>query len=427
MNVSRSALSVAAAVVLCAASAPAAVAAPSPTPSAKAPAALYGEQDPTYDGVWRQSLALVALDAAGVRPATSAVGWLTEQSCDNGAYAPYRANTSGDCGPKERVQSDVTGAAVQALAAVGGHRAEIDKSVAWLKSTQNKDGGWGLNPGLPSDANSTATVIGALAAAGQKPAEVTSGKDKSPYDALLAFALPCDKGEDKASRTGGTDKDPGGTDKGAAFAYQPDKKGELAANADATAAATTAGFGQGFVVSPAKKAMSGTECAKPGSAREAAHNGALYLSGALAKDGHLMSSMPGAEAQPDIGNTADAVVALGAAGLTDKSAKPVAWLKKNGEKWADQAGPAAWSELVLAARASGADPRDFGGTDLVAALKATGPAPEAKADTSADSDKDKKDDKGGGANVWWMIVVGLAAGAGIGFLLSSRNKNKPRL
>ena len=65
-----------AATVLAALSAPAATAhAASPRPSATAPpSGLYGAADPTYDGVWRQSYALLALHTAGVTPAQAAVG-----------------------------------------------------------------------------------------------------------------------------------------------------------------------------------------------------------------------------------------------------------------------------------------------------------------------------------------------------------------
>ena len=85
---------------------------------------------------------------------------------------------------------------------------------------------------------------------------------------------------------------------------------------------------------------------------------------------------------------------------------------------------------MFAAHATGTDPRDFGGTDLVKQLNATGPAPRtATAQSGASgesgtSSESAEDDDSGSGNVWWIVGVGLAAGAGIGFLLSGRNKRR---
>lgn len=410
MYVRRSAAVLAAAVVIgAAAPAIAADSSASPSPSASPkpqyPAELYGTTDPTYDGVWRQSLALLAQDTAGVKPAKGAVDWLVGQQCANGAFAPYRADAAtADCEAKTPVDTNNTAAAVQALAALGGHDAATAKAVTWLKSVQNKDGGWGYMPGGASDTNSTSVVIGALVAAGEKPADVR--KDgKTAYDALSKLALPC--------------KD----DDGGAFAFQPDKKGKLLANADATAAGVLGSLGKGLVVSPGKDAPA-TRCVSEGlpASQQAAVNGAAHLTDALAKDGHLTSTLPGAEDQPDYGNTADAVVALAALSGADAAAKPLRWLEQNSAKWAEQSGPAAYAQLILAAHATGTDPRDFGGADLVEQLNATGPAPQAA--TKATDEAEKKDAKNDDSpfGVWWYVGIFLVVGIGIGFLLSGRTK-----
>lgn len=410
MNVRRSAAVLAATAVIGTAT-PAVAASPSPSPSMSLPAGLYGTGDPTYDGVWRQSLALLAQDTAGVVPAGGAVEWLTGQQCANGAFAPFRADTAKACDTKLLVDTNSTSAAVQALAALGGHDTVTDKAVAWLKSVQNKDGGWGYTAGGPSDANSTSIVIGALTAAGEKPADVV--KDgKSPYDALLTFALPCDG------------------DGAGAFAYQPDKKGKLAANADATAAAVVGALGKGLAGTAEKPTGTTLTCKDATDPEQAADNGAAYLIKALAKDKHLTSALPGSEDQPDYGNTADAVLALATVGQGDKAANSMRWLEANFEQWAQQSGPAAYAQLILAAEAAEADTfdaRDFGGQDLVALLNATGPKPEKvpaaeSASPSADDKAAEKDDEG--VSVWWIIGVGLVAGIGVGFLISGRNKKQ---
>ncbi|MYS91719.1 MULTISPECIES: prenyltransferase/squalene oxidase repeat-containing protein [Streptomyces] len=408
MNVRRSAAVLAAVAVICAA--PPAAAAPSPSPSQAFPSALYGDKDPRYDGVWRQSLALLAQHTVGVKPAAKSVQWLVRQQCADGSFAPYRADPTTACDAKTMVDTNQTAAAVQALTALGGHDAVTGKAVAWLKSVQNKDGGWGYTPGGASDTNSTSVVIGALTAAGEKPEQVEKG-GKSPYDALLTLALACD-----------------GDDAGA-FAFQPDKKGELAANADATAAGVLGALGKGMVVKPAEKteatgAAKGETCADEKTPEQAAANGAAYLTRTLAEDGHLTSALAGSDPQPDHGNTADAVVALAAHGDTGQAEKPLRWLEKNSAPWAAQNGPAAYAQLIFAAHATGTNPRDFGGTDLVKQLNATGPAPQTAGKTRA---AEEKSDSGSDVfGVWWYVGVCLVAGVGIGFLFSGRrNRQQP--
>ncbi|MEV6568723.1 prenyltransferase/squalene oxidase repeat-containing protein [Streptomyces kronopolitis] len=404
----------AAALVLGAAAAPAyAAGAPSISGAPKKlPDGLYGTKDPQYDGVWRQSLALLAQHTVGVRPAAPAVRWLVGQQCADGAFTAFRAEPGKACDAKTMRDTNQTAAAVQALAALGGQGDAVRKAVGWLKSVQNDDGSWSSMPGSPGDANSTSVVIGALAAAGQKPESVTSKKGKSPYDGLLTFRLGC-AGKEAAH---------------GAFTFQ--LKG-AAPNADATAAAATGVLGRGFVVAPAAHGApltppackDGTD-AKPGkvSAARAADGGAAYLVAQLDENGqHLVSAMPGAKPQPDVGNTADAVVALAAGGHAAEARKPLAWLRKNAADWARQNGPAAYAQLVLAAHATGSDPRAFGGSDLVTALNATGPAP-ASVPGKHTGDADASAGDSGGSTVWWIVGVGLAFGAGIGFLLSGRRK-----
>lgn len=414
----RAAAALAGAAVLCAAGAPVA-AADSPAPAAQAsklPDGLYGTKDPKFDGVWRQSLALLAQRTVGVRPSVTGVDWLAGQQCSDGAFSAYRADPATACDDKTMRDTNQTGAAVQALAALGGHDDAVQKAVKWLKSVQNDDGGWPSMSGSPSDANSTSVVIGALKAAGQKPESVRKG-GKSPYDALVTFQLGCDAKEGERG----------------AFAFQP-KDGELAPNADATAAAVLGGLGDGFVVDPAGKDVNAPveplKCdggAADKDARrdpkQAAEGGAAYLAAVLGANGqHLKSAMPGAEDQPDVGNTADAVVALAAGSHGAAAQAPLKWLEKNSAKWAKEAGPAAYAQLVLAAHAAGADPRSFGGADLVAQLNATGPKPAGSSAPSAAPEKDAQDQEEQNSGVWWIFGIVFVASIGAGFLLSGRRK-----
>ncbi|WP_405493348.1 prenyltransferase/squalene oxidase repeat-containing protein [Streptomyces sp. NBC_00096] len=410
MNVRRSAATLAASAVLCVGAAPVAladVAPPSPPPPI--PSGLFGKNDPTYDGVWRQSFALLAQHAVGLKPNQQAIDWLAGQQCADGGFASFRADTGAACDAKT-LDTNATAVAVQALEALGGQDAVVKKAKDWLKSVQNDDGGWAYLPGSPSEASSTAVVISALAVAGEKPADVTSKLGKSAYDSLLTFQLGCsaEPAEDRG-----------------AFAYQRTADGKLPANADATAAAVLAGLGKGTAVTPPATdtlAASLTCPATAGDAAAAAAQGAAgYLAKALNKDGnHLTALTPGAD-QPtsDIGNTADAVISLAAAGHKQSAASALEWLKANSAEWS-KGSPAGLGTLILAAHAMGTDPKDFGGTNLVAALNATGPAPASASEQPAKKKDEKKDS--GNKNVWWMILAGAAAGMGIGIVLSGRRK-----
>ncbi|MGW5418917.1 prenyltransferase/squalene oxidase repeat-containing protein [Streptomyces sp. NPDC003943] len=421
ISVRRAAAALAAGAVLSTTAAGVAAAAPAPTPSpvpVKVPAGLYGTGDPTYDGVWRQSLAFLAQRTSGIQPADQAVNWLLGQQCANGAFASYRPEPAKPCDAKTMLDTNATAVAVQALGAVARQSAAPEKTTqaakagaAWLKSVQNKDGGWSYNPGSASDANSTSVVIGSLASAGVRPADVRSASGRNPYDALLTFALPC---------AGAAVKDGGA----GAFAYQPDKTGKLLANADATAAATLAGLGKGITARGADPEQPPvcTDAAKP-APDQAARNGAAWLAAQLAKNPHLSTPpLPGAAETgelPDYGNTADAVVALAAAGAKKEATGALAWLEKNSAPWAKTGGPAAYAQLVFAAHAMDTDPRSFGTADLIEQLNATGPAPKAPDNSAASAGAG---DDEGGFDVWWIIGIGMVVGVGIGFLLSGRKK-----
>ncbi|MEU6554892.1 prenyltransferase/squalene oxidase repeat-containing protein [Streptomyces sp. NPDC046915] len=408
MNVRRSA-AVLAAIGVIAAAAPAMAASPSPSPSKALPSGLYGSADPKYDGVWRQSLALLAQRTVGVRPAAEAVDWLVGQQCANGGFAAYRPDPGKTCeATGAQADTNSTAAAVQALHALGEHDGEVHKAVVWLKMMQNKDGGWSYTPGSPSDTNSTSVVIGALAAAGEQPLQLRT-EGRTPAELLAKWSIPCDE------------------DGGGALAYQPDKKGELAANADATAAGVLGALGKGFVTTAGKAVEEGNACAdsgKPLTPREIARNGAAYLADEMHDTAHLTSALPGAKDQPDYGNTADAVVALAAQGRMRQAREPYAWLVTNSARWAKQSGPAAYAQLILAAHAMGADPHDSGGTDLVKALDATGPAPQTARATGAETERAEHDSGTKATKVWWIVGTGLVAGIGIGFLLSGRRRKQ---
>nr|WSZ95786.1 terpene cyclase/mutase family protein [Streptomyces sp. NBC_00857] len=366
--------------------------------------------------MWRQSMAMLGQFAAGVRPANQAVAWLKGQQCANGAFPTYRADPTKPCDARTPVDSNATATAVQALSTLGGQRPPMDKALNWLRSVQNKDGGWSYTPGTPSDANSTSLVIAALVTAGVRPSSMRyarSPEGKHAYDALESLSIPCGPGADAG-----------------AFAYQPDKSGKLSANDDATAAAVLGGLGKRLVSGPVKDGGPGPSCVRTAnpSPERVARNGAAYLASALAASGHLdQPPMPGAEDStplPDVGNTADAVVALTTAGYGDRATGALEWLKRNSGAWAQENGPAAYAQLIITAHATDTDPRNFGGIDLVQRLNATGPTPTVVASATAPAVAESGIDGGSGRVVLWVIGFGLIAFVGLGFLIGNRRKTR---
>ena len=404
----------------------------SPSPVA-VPAGLYGHDDPTYDGVWRQSLTLLALHTAGVTPADDAVGWLTGQQCADGGWPSYRADPAGDCTAATE-DSNATSIAVQALVALGGHDGAVAKGVSWIKRHQNADGGWSYNPGGASDANSTGLSISALIAAKADPADVRK-RDHSGYDGLASFQLGCAA---PAAQRGG-------------FAYQPDKSGALIANDYASTQATLAAAGGALpVTTTTRKDQPATapSCAKGAEGDiprgQSAEAGAHFVVQQLAANKQrLMQTLPGADPAPDYNATSWAVLGLIAAGHPDQASDAADWLADNGYQWIQGkqgVNPAAAATLLLVARATGLDAYNFGGSNVVQLLINSGPAPSATpsaAVSAAAASPDAtlapgssvtgtEEDENGGFSALWLLIIGLVAGIGGGVFLSLNRRNRNR-
>ncbi len=142
-------------------------------------AGLFGAQDPTYDGVFRQSLALLAYSAAGTTPPPSAVTWLLDQQCADGGFQAFRASTASACQKSDPAtysgeDTNSTGIAEAALRAIG-RTAAADTALAWVLAAQRSDGGFPYFVGGDSDANSTAVVLLGTNTAGRTPDSVQNG------------------------------------------------------------------------------------------------------------------------------------------------------------------------------------------------------------------------------------------------------------
>jgi len=168
---------------------------PASATSAPVQPGLFGAQDPTYDGVFRQSLGLLAYSAVGQSPPADAVAWLLGQQCTDGGFQAFRAVTSDPCQTSDPLaysgeDTNATGIAAAALRAVG-QTAAADRAVAWTLAAQNTDGGFPYFVGGLSDANSTAVVLFGTNTAGRAPASVTTGGVSAAHF-LLGLQVGCD-------------------------------------------------------------------------------------------------------------------------------------------------------------------------------------------------------------------------------------------
>jgi len=101
---------------------------------------------------------ILALRAGGVSAGGSTADWLAEAQNSDGGFGVARSSAS---------DADMTGAALQALAAVGrGGRPVVKRAVGWLVDNQNGDGGFGQFKGRASNAQSTSYAVQGLLAAG---------------------------------------------------------------------------------------------------------------------------------------------------------------------------------------------------------------------------------------------------------------------
>ncbi len=147
-------------------------------------AGLFGSQDATYDGAFRQGLSLAALSLVSPKPASinpgsgsiaslPAVNWLLTQQCADGSWMPERTDLTQACAfdPTTFAGPDTnsTALAILGLQAVGA-TATVNP-LTWLTSIRDADGGWSYDgaPTSSSDPDSTGLVIAAERALGQKP------------------------------------------------------------------------------------------------------------------------------------------------------------------------------------------------------------------------------------------------------------------
>ena len=155
---------------------------------------LFGAQDPSFDGAYRQGLSLDGLVAAGVAPPSDAVDWLENQQCADAGWTPYRADVTQPCVAASE-DTNSTALAAEGLAAAGGTPPAGDP-LDWLADAQNGEGGFGFTPDAQTDANSTGLVLRSIIAGAEDPTAGRWADDTpSPFAALLALQIGCEGAE----------------------------------------------------------------------------------------------------------------------------------------------------------------------------------------------------------------------------------------
>jgi hypothetical protein len=147
--------------------------------------ATTGAYDPST--VYADALAVLGVIASGERLPNQAPAYLRANQCATGGFS-WRTGCAGTA------DVDTTTAVLSALVAAGAPASDlgVTRARTFLQQVQNADGGFGLEPGQPTNANSTGLALSAIAAlgedAGAPPWRRPDGP--TPLGALLALQQP---------------------------------------------------------------------------------------------------------------------------------------------------------------------------------------------------------------------------------------------
>lgn len=326
----------------------------SAAPAQAADNGLYGAGDATYDGVYRQSLSILALTATGKQVPKSAISWLKKQQCADGGFMEYRPDLAQPCASPDAEnltgqELNGTALAVAALRQTGNMK-QAKRAARWIATKQNPDNGFAYfpAPGATSDAASTSLAIAAMSLVAKSP--------NQSY--LRAVQLRCD------------------TPKSQRGAMRFDTV--LPGPNDGATAQAALWLGGGMTLPKPQKLSASAptlKCSGKAKNKASADGAALgYLNKRLID---TKGELPYGGGYPgtDYSGTASAALALANAGAGRKAVRTtVSFLKKDANAWITSAGddgPGAIALLILVANAAGENPADFGGINLFKRLAAT--------------------------------------------------------
>ncbi len=140
----------------------------------------YNATTGTYDaGVYSNALAYMAKLAVGGQLTPASRTYLSANQCSDGGFAH-------DTGCTRLPDVDTTALALRVLTRDGADAAARDRARQWLARAQNKDGGFPLDRGGITNANSTGLALLAIADLGAAPSDAPWRRDGgTPLEALL--------------------------------------------------------------------------------------------------------------------------------------------------------------------------------------------------------------------------------------------------
>jgi len=308
---------------------------------------LFGSQDPTYDGVYRQAYALMGLAAIDVRAPRVTIEWLLSQQCADGSFVAYRADLDVPCpdpDPAAYTGPDTNSTSLAALALLEhGEDRAARRAIDWLKRIQLPGGGWGYVEGSPADSNSTALSLEAIESVPGTQAEQRAAKRW-----LARQIAPCSA--PVAERFG--------------IRYQPGALPDGISSSQGLLALADA-----FPVRSVsqRKAMPAVSCDGRGKPTNPALAVTRWIASQISVNGGSIPDpfTPGAA---DWNSTALGIVGMVASRTSGRATQlALTSLQANAESYVnDGTGdrPAALGTLLLVSKATGSDATDFGGIDL---------------------------------------------------------------
>jgi len=124
---------------------------------------------------------IIALLDDGVRISRRTISWLTHQQDSDGGF------NYGTRGGESDI--DDTGAVLEALAGFSEPRT-IRRAIEFIREHQNRDGGYGMQPGDPSNAQSTAFAVDGMLAQSVLPFQLARHGLPSPITYLRSLIQP---------------------------------------------------------------------------------------------------------------------------------------------------------------------------------------------------------------------------------------------
>ena len=320
-------------------------------------AGRFGVQDPSFDGVYRQGLAISGMVAVDRKVPDSSVTWLSNQQCGDGSFQAYRNDLLAACDPGDPEaftgpDTNSTAMAAMALAVVGKSKPS-KRAVAWLREVQNPDGGFPYIGGGLSDANSTGLALAAIR--GSRVSDNNKQALKQGKKFLKKTQLRCEAGKSARGQ----------------LSYQKSPK---SANLLASAQGALGLLTQLPVAATAQASDGGAiKCGEEASKPKLVGGLLASLKKQLKKnDGMLPSSFGDGV---DSSATAYALLAFKSSDRYGKQVKAaLAALQDEAPVYTETDGQpdaGALGTLLLVAGATNENPKKFGGVNLVKQLKAS--------------------------------------------------------